>query len=310
MKITCLIIDPTHEIIIPLLEKEGIKVDYRPEIKPEEVLQIIHLYDGIIVRSKMKIDREFLERASRLRFIARAGAGVDLIDVREVEIRNIQLLNAPEGNMDALAEHTVGMTLSLLNNIVRADKQIRKGIWDREGNRGWELGNKTIGLIGFGFMGKAVAKRFASFGCRVIVYDRDPAVIISEPYEAVSIEKLREEADIISFHIPLDEENRNLVDFNYLNGFRKKIWVINTARGEILVLKDLIRLLEEGKVAGAALDVLEKEKPDQLSGRQKAEFEQICSMDNVILTPHVGGWSFESYQKISEVLASKIRDLY
>lgn len=303
----CLIVDEMHPSIIPLLASCGLEADYQPGIHRNEVLEIIHKYAGLLVRSKLKIDRELLENASKLVFIGRAGAGMDLIDVEEVEKRNIHLFNAPEGNRDALAEHAVGMLFAMLNKIVAADKEVRSGLWQREANRGVELYKKTIALIGYGYMGRAFARRLSAFGCTILVYDKesvqpDPGIILAD------METIYREADIVSFHVPLTEETRFMVDFSYFERFKKNIWLLNTARGEILKLRDLIRYLKSGKILGAALDVLENEKFHTFTPDQRDDFDELIRFENVILTPHVGGWSYESYVRINEVLVEKIRN--
>jgi D-3-phosphoglycerate dehydrogenase len=308
MKSKCLIVDDMHPVIIEKLENIGIEVDYRPDIDRESTLSIIHKYHGLIVRSKFKIDRPLLENASKLLFIARAGAGMDQIDVAEAEKRNVQLFNAPEGNRDALAEHTIGLMLALLNNIVPSNNEVKNKIWKREANRGHELGQKVVAIIGCGYMGRAVVNKLSVFGCKVLVYDKT-GMVENLPANAsnASMEEIYEEADVLSLHIPLDEKSRNLINKEYLSKFKKHIWVINTARGEILPIKDLLELLKNGKILGVGLDVLENEKFNTYLPEQMEDFEALAELPNVILTPHVGGWSFESYVRISDVLVEKIK---
>jgi D-3-phosphoglycerate dehydrogenase / 2-oxoglutarate reductase len=305
--IHCLIIDEMHESIIPMLERISVKADYRPEISRAEILNIIGNYEGLIIRSKTSVDKELLSRAVKLKFIARAGAGMDQIDVEETEKKNILLFNAPEGNRDALAEHCIGMMLNLLNKICISDMQVKKGMWDREGNRGYELKGKTVGLIGYGFMGRAVAEKLKSFGCRVIAYDKYLKKFSYEYVEEVSLEEIFEETDILSLHIPLNEETRRMINEDYFNRFKKNIWLINTARGEILPLDALNKVLKSGKLRGAALDVLENEKLKDLNVQERKNFDELAASEKVLLTPHVGGWSFESYVRINEILVSKIK---
>lgn len=303
----CLIIDEMHSSIMPMLKQIGIEPDYRPDIKKEEIISVVEHFEGIIVRSKIYIGKEILEKATRLKYIARAGAGMDMIDVAEANKRNIKLYNAPEGNRDALAEHTVAMLLTLLNKIHISDKQVRKGLWDREGNRGFELKGKCVAIIGYGYMGKAVARRLKAFGCEVLAYDKLKGV--SDEYVKESgMEEIFDSADIISFHIPLTDETKGLVDSNYLARFKKNIWLVNTARGEILKLRSLIDSLESGQVRGAALDVLENEKITSFTEEQRKDFNYLINSDKVLLTPHVGGWTFESYVKINETLVEKIKE--
>jgi D-3-phosphoglycerate dehydrogenase / 2-oxoglutarate reductase len=305
--ISCLIVDEMHPSIEPMLKEAGIHPDFHPGISREEVINIIGKYQGLIVRSKLHINKELLDQAVNLKFIARAGAGMDLIDKEEAKKRNILLFNAPEGNRDALAEHTMALILSLLNKIVSADKEVRKGKWDREGNRGHELKNKVVAIIGYGFMGKELSVRLKSFGCEVLAYDKYIKNFSDGLAKEAAMEEIFERADIVSFHIPLDTETKGSMNEAYFNRFKKNIWVINTARGEILSLKDLNKLLKSGKVAGAGLDVLENEKINKLSEDQQKVFDELVNSDKVIFTPHIAGWSYESYVRINKVLVEKIK---
>ena len=306
MEFRCLIIDDMHPSIVPLLKEINIYADYRPEITRQELTDVIGEYEGIIARSKLKIDKELLDKATRLKFIARAGAGLDMIDLDEVNKREILLINAPEGNRDAVAEHTLALLLSLINNVSVADRQVRKGIWHREANRGYELKGKTVALIGYGFMGKAVAKRLASFECEVIAYDKYLKDFSDSFVTQVNMQEVFEKADVVSFHIPLTNETRGMADSKYFSLFKKNVWVVNTARGEIVKLWDMLESLDSGRVKGAALDVLENEKINTLKGIEKEVFEKLILSDKVILTPHVAGWTYESYEKINEILTQKI----
>lgn len=305
-----LIIDRMHESIAPLLEEAGFLPDYRPNITPEEVYLHINEYAVLLLRSKMAIDAALLDKAKELKVIGRAGAGLDQIDLDAVKARGIQLIHAPEGNRDAVAEHTVGMLLALLINLQKANAQVREGLWDREGNRGYELMGKTVGLIGFGCMGQAVAERLTGFGCRIMAYDKFRKGFGGDKVEEVSLEQLQNEADIVSFHIPLTAENKALVSKAYLDRFRKNIFLINTARGEILPLDVLRYGLESGKIRAVALDVLENEKLNQLSSKQQQNFDYLVSSSRVILSPHVAGWTHESYQKINQVLVNKLKNVF
>lgn len=310
MKKRCLIIDEMHESIVPLLEEIGFQADYHPKISREEILQKIGDFEGVLVRSKTNIDQEFADAAQKLEFIGRAGAGLDKIDVEYVESKGIEILNAPEGNRDALAEHAVGLLLNMLNKINSSDQEVRQWIWDREGNRGMELSDKTVGIIGYGYMGQAFVQRLRAFDCRVLVYDKFKKGFGTKKVEEVGLEKFFDKTDILSLHVPLTEETRGWINKDFFQSFRKDIYLLNTARGEIVPLKDLLELLDAGKVKGAALDVLEKEKFDQLTAQEKHVFEDLFSRKNVVLSPHVGGWTFASYKRINEVLVSKIAAHY
>ena len=299
-----------HESIVSLLAEIGIEATYAPGMARAEILNTVGDYEGILVRSKTTIDKEFIDHAQKLEFIGRAGAGLDKIDVEYVESKNIEILNAPEGNRDALAEHAVGLLLSMLNNINAADQQVRNWIWDREGNRGVELSDKTVGIVGYGYMGQAFVQRLRAFDCRILVYDKYKKGFGTKKVEEVSLEKLFSKTDILSLHVPLTPETRSWINKDFIQQFRKDIHVLNTARGEILPIKDLLELLDDGKVLGAALDVLEKEKFNQLSDEEKTRFEDLFSRKNVVLSPHVAGWTFASYKRINEVLVSKIATHY
>ncbi|MBO3698522.1 phosphoglycerate dehydrogenase [Fabibacter sp. E12] len=299
-----------HESIQDLLSQIGIEPVYLPKASRSEILDKIHDFEGLLIRSKTTVDQELVDKAVKLEFIGRAGAGLDKIDVEYVENRDIEILNAPEGNRDALAEHAVAMLLNLLNNINRADREVRNWIWDREGNRGVELSDKTVGIIGYGHMGQAFVQRLRAFDCRVLVYDKYRKGFGTKNVEEVSLEKMFAKADILSLHVPLTEETRGWINADFFEQFHKNIYLLNTARGEIVPTKDLLALLDSGKLLGAALDVLEKEKFDQLSKDQKVLFENLFTRKNVVLSPHVGGWTFASFKRINEVLVGKIATHY
>jgi D-3-phosphoglycerate dehydrogenase / 2-oxoglutarate reductase len=301
-----LIIDQMHPNIVPLLEEKGFAVSYRPDTPAVEVPQLLEPYEVLVLRSKLPITAELLQYAPNLKAIGRAGAGLDQIDLAEVERRGIVLAHAAEGNRDAVAEHALGMLLCLLNKLHLADRQVRQGQWLREANRGWELGGKTVGIIGYGCMGQAFARRLSGFGCRVMAYDTHKTGYGTAAVEEVSLEELQQQADIVSLHIPLSEQNRGLIDEAYLNNFKKNILLINTSRGEVLPLAGLVQALKSGKVWAASLDVLENEKLQQLSPGQQQNFEYLISSESVLLSPHVAGWTHESYEKINQVLVQKL----
>jgi len=298
-----------HPSIVPMLESIGYSADYVPKITKQEVLQIIHKYDGLIVRSKLTINKEILDSAKNLRFIARAGAGLDQIDTEEVAKRHIRIFNAPEGNRDAVAEHAMGLILCLLNKIHSGDREIRAGQWRRNENRGGELMGKTVSLIGFGFMGQALAKRLSVFGCMILAYDKYKSTFSNGYVEEASMDRIFEQTDILSLHIPLTHETRKLVDIEFLKKFKKPIYLLNTARGEIVPFNALKEGLEKGLLLGAGLDVLENEKISQELIDSDENIKYLFQSDKVVFTPHVAGWSVESYAKINEVLISKIASL-
>ncbi len=305
MKNNILIVDDIHPIFIEQAEAMGYYCDYQPTIKPAEALQIIGDYEGLVIRSKFLLNREYLDAAKNLRFICRAGAGMDNIDEAYAAEKNIALINAPEGNRDAVGEHAVGLLLSLMNNFRTADMQIRGGSWKREANRGYELKGKTVGIIGYGFMGKSFAKKLAGFEVNVIAYDKYKTGFSDKYAREVSMEEIVKHSDVLSLHVPLTSETEGLVNDEYFFHFKKPIFFINTSRGKTASVQAVLNAIRQGKILGAGLDVLEVEKFPSLS--EQHWFEELRQSDKVILTPHVAGWTFDSYRRISEVMAEKLR---
>lgn len=304
MKNNILIVDDIHPIFIERAEAMGYQCDYRPMITPAEAIEIIGGYQGLVVRSKFKLNREYIDAGGKLRFICRAGAGMDNIDESYALQKEITLINAPQGNADAVGEHAVGMLLSLMNNLNNADRQVRAGTWDREGNRGHELKGKTVGIIGYGFMGKSFARKLAGFEVTVLAYDKYKTGFSDQYAREASMEEIVKLSDVLSLHIPLTAETKSLVNEEYLLHFKKPLFLINTARGEIVKTSAVLQAIDQGKILGAALDVLEIEKFPALAGQKW--FDGLRRSGKVILTPHVAGWTFESYRKISEVMAEKL----
>jgi D-3-phosphoglycerate dehydrogenase len=292
-----------------MLENIGWEADYRPSIQREEILSIIGEYEGLIVRSKTPIDKEIVDNAHKLQFLGRAGAGLDQLDRNALEAKNVVLINAPEGNRNALGEHSIGMLLSLMHNIHKSSNQVKQGVWKREANRGFELGGRTVGIYGYGFMGSAFAEKLGSFGCRVIAFDRFKEDFGHRAVNEVSLRHFEEETEILSLHIPLTSETRMRFTADYLRQYPKLKYIINTSRGEVLSLKGVLELLEEGKLLGAALDVLENEKLDRLATEEQKIFDALAQRDDVILTPHIAGWTYESYERINEVIVKKMVEL-
>lgn len=299
-----LITDDLHEILLQKFDQVGIYYDYLPNITKEEALEIIQGYDGLIIRSKFQVDQDFLNRASNLQYIGRTGAGLDNIDVDDALRRGIKLFSANEGNCDAVAEHMIGMLLSLMNNLNRGNVEIRQMQWNREKNRGYELKGKTVALIGYGHNGKAMAKKLSGFDVRVIAYDKYKTNFSDLYVTEVSMEEVVKQADILSFHIPLTRETNNLVDEEYLFHFKKPIFLLMGARGNIVNIPAILKYIDKGKVLGVALDVLPIEKFPLLA--EQPWYPDLISRENIILSPHVAGWTFESYYKLSAVLADKI----
>ena len=307
MKKNILIVDDIHPVFIEQAEALGYTCDYRPLIKAAEALEIIGDYAGLVIRSKFNVDRSVIDAATSLRFVCRAGAGMDNIDEAYAAEKNIKLINAPEGNMDAVGEHAVGLLLALMNNFRTADAEIRTGSWLREANRGYELKGKTVGIIGYGFMGSSFAKKLSGFGVDVIAYDKYKTGFSDRYAREVSMEEIVKHSDVLSLHIPLTAETDGLVNDEYLFHFKKPIFFINTSRGKTAKVSAVLNAIKEGKIIGAGLDVLEVEKFPSLADQQW--YEELRQSGKVILTPHVAGWTFDSYRRISEVMAAKLGKL-
>lgn len=303
-----LIADYLHPAFKTEVEKLGYVCDDLPLISRSEMLEVLKNYSGIAVRTRFQIDSELIDAGSNLKFIARAGAGMDNVDYEYAKTKNISCINAPEGNRDAVAEHVVGMLLSLLNNLRKADSEVRNGTWDREGNRGWELKGRTVAVIGYGNTGQMLARKLSGFEVKVIAYDKYKTGFSSQYAEEVSMEQVVKQADILSFHIPLTYETKQMVNEEYLFHFKKPIILLNASRGEIVNTRALLNGIHSGKISAAGLDVLQVEKFPALG--EQEWFNELKDCPNVILSPHVAGWTHESYRKISEVLAEKIKQLY
>jgi D-3-phosphoglycerate dehydrogenase len=300
-----LFIDTVHPLLKKELENNGNTCDTAYKKNKSQIEAIISEYKGIIIRSKFKIDKAFIDKSSNLKFIARAGSGLENIDVNYAESKNIKCFNASEGNRQAVAEHTIGMILSLFNNLNTADKQVRSGKWDREANRGIELSEKTIGIIGYGNNGSAFANSLKGFGVEILAYDK---YLTDYPYKS-SMEEIFKYADIVSLHVPLTEETTYLVDSNFINSFKKDFYLINTARGKCANTKSIVEGIKNGKIKGACLDVLEYEKTsfEALSKNGLTpEMKYLINSKRTILSPHIAGWTNESNIKIAEVLLDKI----
>ncbi|WP_316791019.1 2-hydroxyacid dehydrogenase [Pedobacter frigoris] len=302
-----LIVDDLHPAFKEAAIQMGYGVDDMPLITRAETLSVIKNYEGIAVRTKFLIDQELLELAANLKFVARAGAGLDNIDEVYAVKKGIHLLNAPEGNSDAVGEHAIGMLLSLMNNFRKGDIEIRNGIWDREGSRGYELKGKTVGIIGYGHMGQRFARKLSGFEVNVIAYDKYKTGFSDQYAREVSMEEIVKHSDVLSLHIPLTAETRQMVNEEYFFHFRKPIFFINTARGEVVDTKAVLKAIHQNTILGAGLDVLQTEKFPALA--QQDWYNELIQSGKVILTPHVGGWTFDSYRKISEVLAEKLKRL-
>ena len=306
-KILC--IDSNHDVLHETLRNHGYHCDLFWDKSKEELITLIPQYDGIVIRSKFKITKEIIDTALNLKCIGRAGAGMENIDVVYANAKGIACVHAPEGNRDAVAEHALGMLLSLLNHLKRADAEVRKGIWRRAENRGYEIKDKTIGIIGYGHMGSAFAQRLRGFGCEVLVYDKYKTGFGNEFIKESTLEDLYEKADILSLHTPLTDETHYLINDAFIQNFKKDIYLINTARGKCLNTADLVKHLKTGKVKGACLDVLEYESVsfENIDIKSLPEpMQYLIQSEQVILTPHIAGWTHESNYKISKILAEKM----
>ncbi len=306
-----LLIDTIHPVFKKLISEAGIECDDGTHLSKEEILNIIHQYAGIEIRSRFVIDKNFLDQCNQLKLIARGGAGMENIDVKVANEKGIICINAPEGNRDAVGEHALGMLLMLLNHLKRADAEVRQGIWKREENRGTELQGKTVGIIGFGNMGSAFAEKLRGFGVKILAYDKYITLdTLLFPYVTqTSLETIFEEADILSLHVPLTSETKYIVNDHFLQQFIKPVYLINTSRGKVVATSALVNQIKSGRVIGACLDVLEYESIsfEQLAHADMPEpFKYLVNSEKVILSPHIGGWTHESNEKIARVLAEKI----
>jgi len=306
-----ILIDTNHPLLKQGLIDLGFQVDEAYELPKAEVEKIIGEYDGMIIRSRFPVDKDFLQKAEKLKFIGRVGAGLENIDKDFARQRGIQLFNAPEGNRNAVGEHTLGLILNLFNKINTADREVRNGIWRREENRGVELDGKTVGIIGYGNMGKAFAKKLRGFDVEVLAYDIKPHVG-DENARQVALEELFEKTDVLSLHVPQTDLTRKMVDADFIRRFHKNFWLINTARGSVVDTAALVQALKSGKIRGAGLDVLEYEKSSFENMFENndfpPEFQELIKMQNVILTPHVAGWTQESKRKLAQVILDKISE--
>ena len=302
-------LDTNHELLINQLNDLGFTNDEDYTSSKEAIEQKISTYDGIILRSRFTIDKQFLDAAKNLKFIGRVGAGLENIDCDYAKTKGIELIAAPEGNRNAVGEHALGMLLSLFNKLNKADAEVRQGKWLREANRGLELDGKTVGIIGYGNMGKAFAKKLKGFDVSVLCYDILDGVG-DENAKQVSLNELQEKTEVISLHTPQTPLTLRMINAEFINQFAKPFWFINTARGKSVVTADLVSALKSGKILGAGLDVLEYEKAsfEALFSTEIPEaFQYLIQADNVILTPHVAGWTIESKEKLAQTIVDKIK---
>ena len=306
-------IDSNHPLLWNQLQEAGFTNEEDFASTKEEVEAKIQNYNGIVIRSRFKIDKTFLDKATNLQFIARVGAGLESIDCDYAIQKGVHLIAAPEGNSNAVGEHALGMLLSLMNKLNRADKLVREGKWIREGNRGYELEGKTIGIIGYGNMGKSFAKKLRGFDVKVLCHDILENVS-DENATQVSLQELQKQADVLSLHLPWTPQTDKMVNTEFINSFTKPFWFINTSRGNNVVTADLVKALQSGKILGAGLDVLEYEKLSFenlfIDTEKPAAFQYLLDSENVLLTPHIAGWTFESHQKLAQTIVDKIKNYY
>lgn len=299
-------LDKNHQLITEQLSAKGFEIDDDFSSPYDEVVKKIDAYDGIIIRSRIPVDRNLIEHGSNLKFIARVGAGMENIDAEFATRSGISLISSPEGNRDAVAEHVLGMLLILMNRLFIASNEVKKGVWKREENRGDELLGKTFGIIGYGNMGKAVAKRLSGFGVKVIFHDILPN-LSDEFATQVSLKQLQEEADILSLHLPITPETKYIFNEELISGMKKNFYFINTARGENVNTKDLVKAMKSGKIKAACLDVLEFEKASFENITEKNEdLEYLLQSENAIVTPHIAGWTIQSKEKLAQIIVDKI----
>ena len=306
-----LFIDDVHPLIAERFSKLGWQCDYMPEDSRTEILAVLHNYDGLVLRSRLKIDEEFLSQGAKLKFIGRPGAGLENIDLDFCNTKGIQVFRSPEGNRDAVAEQAIGMLLMLFNHLKRADSEVREGVWKREENRGYELMGKTIGIIGYGYMGRAFAQRLSGFGVEVLAHDKYLSNFSDNFASEVTLETLQKRADVISLHLPQSPETIHYINEAFIENCEKPFYLVNTARGKSVDTAAVLDAIDDGKVKGACLDVLEFESSSFEEMNQSNEvFKKLVSSEKVLLSPHIAGWTHEAKYKLGHYLAEKIIEAF
>ena len=295
-----------HPVLIEGLEKQGLAVDYAPAITYAELRTRIAEATGLVVTTRIKVDKELLAMADKLEWIGRLGSGLELIDIPYAESKGIRCFSTPEGNRNSVAEQAVGMLISLMHNITRSYMEVREGKWLRNQNRGTELKGKTVGIIGYGNTGSAFVSLLQSFGVTILAYDKYRTGFGDKTVREASLEQVCRYADIISFHVPLTEETRHMANAAFFSACGQQPYILNTSRGEVVDTRALLEALDAGKLRGAGLDVLENERIDALSPEEEAEFKALLAHSNVIITPHIGGYSHEAYRLMSVLLLEKL----
>jgi D-3-phosphoglycerate dehydrogenase len=305
---TVLVTDGVHPLLLEGFQKAGFDYDYRPKINLEDTRAIIQDYEGIIINSKIWVDKSFLDKAIKLQFIGRLGSGMEIVDQEYAKKKGVVVKSAPEGNRNAVGEHAVGMLLTLANKMLIGDRRVRQKHWNREDNRGFELMGKTVGIIGFGHTGNNFAKKLAGFNVKVLAYDKYKTYFTegSNYIQATNLDEIFEKADIVSLHLPLNDETHYMFDEKFIQQFKKEIILINTSRGKVVNTRDVIDALKTKKLKGACLDVFENEKPKTFSKEEDRMYDELYDFENVILSPHVAGWTVESKERLAQIVLDKI----
>ncbi|QOR75098.1 MAG: hydroxyacid dehydrogenase [Thermoflavifilum sp.] len=301
-----LITAKTHPYLIDHLKEKGYQVLYHPAISYEEAYQLIHECAGLVVTTRIPVDRRLIDRGIHLQWIARLGSGMELIDVAYATSKGIRCVSSPEGNADAVGEHAVGMLIALLRNFRISDHELKQGIWEREKNRGFEIGGKVVGIIGYGHTGSAFARKLSGFGATILAYDKYKTGFGDAYVQEVSLETIFRQADIVSLHVPLTEETHHMVNHKFIRSFTVPVYLINTSRGAVVHTRDLVEALREERIAGACLDVLENERIDQLSETEREDFHYLLHHPRVIITPHIAGYTHEASLKMAQTVLHKL----